>query len=112
MSETIIILLLAVLICISIYLFLKNSKLNTSLINKNNELEISKINLDNEIKKYELEFEFLKNSNEKEIIEREGSKWKSDKRWLVRGHLRNQFYKSSGGYKLIFMLYYLLKIGL
>ena len=66
MSETIIILLLAVLICISIYLFLKNSKLNTSLINKNNELEISKINLDNEIKKYELEFEFLKNSNEKE----------------------------------------------
>lgn len=46
---------------------------------------------------------FQKNSNEKEIIEREGSKWKSDKRWLVRGHLRNQFYKSSGGYKLIFI---------
>ena len=115
MSENIIILLLFVFICISIYLFLKNSKLNTSLINKNNELEnkineinlkefalsnqnsnliqanrnieslklennaikeknnslnqnleISKINLENEIRKYELEFEFLKNSNEKE----------------------------------------------
>ncbi len=46
---------------------------------------------------------FQKISNEKEICGREGTKWKSEKRWLVRGHIRNQFYKSTGEYKLIFI---------
>ncbi len=46
---------------------------------------------------------FQKISNEKEINGREGTKWKSEKRWLVRGHIRNQFYKSTGEYKIIFI---------
>lgn len=46
---------------------------------------------------------FQKVSNEEEIKSREGSSWKSNKRWLVRGHLRNQFYKSTGEYKIIFI---------
>lgn len=46
---------------------------------------------------------FQKISNEKVVNEREGTKWKSEKRWLVRGHLRNQFYKSTGEYKVIFI---------
>lgn len=62
----------------------KSSKLN---IPKHN---INQINL------------FQKVNNE-HVIGREGTNWKSEKRWLVRGHIRNQFYKSTGEYKLIFI---------
>lgn len=62
----------------------KSSKLN---IPKHN---INQINL------------FQKVNNE-HVTGREGTNWKSEKRWLVRGHIRNQFYKSTGEYKLIFI---------
>lgn len=42
-------------------------------------------------------------SNDSSARDKESIGWKSDKRWLVRGHLRNQFYKSTGEYKVIFI---------
>jgi len=31
--------------------------------------------------------------------DKDGSNWKSNKRWIVRGHWRNQYYKSTDSYK-------------
>jgi len=42
-------------------------------------------------------FQTINNSNEND---RNGTNWKSDKRWIVRGHLRNQYYKSTNEHKL------------
>ena len=38
-----------------------------------------------------------------ELESKEGSNWKSEKRWLVRGHMRSQFYSSTGEHKPIWI---------
>jgi hypothetical protein len=62
---------------------------------KSNKLNIPKHNIN--------QINLFQKINNGCIISREGANWKSEKRWLVRGHIRNQFYKSTGEYKLIFI---------
>lgn len=76
----------------------KSDRVMTKSINskKNDKLKVPKHTV-NQIRLIQ------KISNEKDIVRREGSKWKSNKIWLVKGHLRNQFYKSTGEHKLKFI---------
>lgn len=96
-TKEVLTILLSVLLYASMFKNIKDRVKETKIIGKKSSKRnipkhtINQINL------------FQKISNEKEICGREGSKWKSDKRWLVRGHMRNQFYKSTGEYKLIFI---------
>ena len=95
-SVEILTLLISILIYTSMYrdvkerVKIKNVKVPRTVTNSVPKHKINQINL------------FQKISNDQEVT-REGSSWKSDKRWLVRGHIRKQFYKTTGEYKLIFI---------
>ena len=95
-STEIITILISILIYTSMYrdvkerVKFKSVKVPRTVTNKVPKHKINQINL------------FQKISNDQEVS-REGSSWKSDKRWLVRGHIRKQFYKTTGEYKLIFI---------
>lgn len=96
-TKEVLTILLSVLLYASMFKTIKDRVKESKIIGKKSSKQNIPKHTINHIKL------FQKISNEKVINEREGTKWKSDKRWLVRGHMRNQFYKSTGEYKLIFI---------